>query len=269
MKIFKVVIVVFLFTFFGCSSDDSSANNVSGGDPSCSDIEAEGQAVVCTLKSPIQETGFECPMGTPYLFEFDGAVVCSEDPALRTDQRNEVLDGDAEECVDDSSQFCVSIAPNQERLDDCESWVDSFTCLSEKEQEAIANACESAAVGAATEDWTDLSSCFEASNSFDGPDDQCRTYSGCVGSGLRVCHAFNDECWNLRDGRGGFCDNFVGRLPGCADEATINDLSARCDNAVDTATDEEWSDIESCLSQLNSDQCTSQRDCATAELANF
>ena len=267
-----------IFAVAACGDPSETTNNSSNnGEPTCSTFGEEGDTYhVCTLRSPIQETGFLCPEGAPYLFEVEAAAVCSENPDLRESQRTEIRDGGVEDCENSSSSFCKAVTADTLRLQNCDEWI-SLTdlCLSDEEKTEIDTACRDAATGAANEDWIRLADCFETSNGFGGgdPDEEamfmCQSHAGCIGRALRVCHTFNDECWNIRTGRGGVCDNFLGQTMGCSTETELATLTMRCENAVNTATDVEWAELEECFVASNSGQCESHRDCAALVLANF
>ncbi|GEM_PF-5023061 len=263
--ILRMMLLLGWFGLVSCGETKADESSNEG----CAEKGSEGERInVCSFRFPIQETGFLCPEGTPYFFEFEEGAVCSENPDLSPEQLGVIQDGGLLTCEDSTSDFCSPITVSAARQADCNVLALETLCLSEAEQLALKEACEAAAIGAANKDWAAVNDCLSQSNNSQlGDGDFCVEISSCMGAHLRVCHEYNDECFSQRGGRLSTCDNLVSPKQTCIDEADRESLRMTCDNFVNSATTEDYTALVECVGISNNATdgttiCDMRVDCA-------
>lgn len=257
-----LMIVAVIAPLSACGDDDDKSkinpNNEESEECLASTIEGFN---ICPVTTPTPD--FRCPSGAPYAFEFDGTIVCAENPTISPDQRGDLADEGANPC--EESDDCATLSPSNERISDCDE-LDSqvASCLEGTAAQDLSSACERASVAASDDDWADLEACKEFTNNGTGESGICGDIARCAGRALRVCNEFNDECYDIREGRKGYCDQLDAKIGDCLDEADQQELVSTCNDGVEDLPIEDFESFEECFTtNLNNGQCESLATCAS------
>lgn len=255
-----------LLVGIACGDDSNDEPEMNPGDAQCRSEVVDGATLqICSLNRPIQETGFLCPEGAPFAFEFEQAVVCGENPEITAAQRRNLSDEGVESCVESDSEFCAPVTPSEQRAADCEDIEEVVSpCLTTDEVDDVLAACNQAAAAASSVDWTELRGCDDFLNNATYPEaGLCGDKARCVGRNLRVCHQFNDDCYDIRAGRIGYCDRIQGEVGACTDQPSEDDLVASCEQAAATFSLERFEAFQTCFeTNRNNGQCQDFVNCA-------